>query len=189
MKAITAAGLSIDRADEARTERPGDSTLDPTDLAILRLLVEDARISRRRLARMVGMSAPAVADRVARLERTGVVRGYRAEIDRALLGYPLVVYVGVVAVQGADQSRLVAELRALPEVEDVQVVTGPKDLLVRLRVRDTAHLRESLFDRMWSMEGIERTETYISLGAMEPKGFDAELLDVMRREREAMPVV
>ncbi|HEX8099399.1 MAG TPA: Lrp/AsnC family transcriptional regulator [Actinomycetota bacterium] len=188
MKDISSAGLAIDRRDEP-TERSGDSTLDAADLAILRVLVEDARISRRRLAQMVGMSAPAVADRLGRLERTGVVRAYRAEIDRGLLGYPLVVYVGVVTVQGADQSRVVMKLRSLPEVEDVQLVTGPKDLLVRLRLRDTAHLRECLFDRMWTMEGIERTETYISLGAMEPKGFDAELLDVIRTEREAIRVV
>jgi Lrp/AsnC family leucine-responsive transcriptional regulator len=166
-----------------RPARTPAVALDEQDLAILRLLVGDARISRRRLAREVGMSAPAVADRVSRLERTGVIRGYRADLDRAELGHDLVVYIGVVAVQGGAQPELVASLRSFPEVEDVHVVTGPKDLLVRLRVRDHDHLREVLFDRLWSLPGVERTETYISLAHMEPKDFDAELLDLMLDER------
>src|SRR5690349_209150 len=124
---------------------PGPA-LDGHDVAILRLLVQDARMSQRRIAREVGMSAPAVAERIARLERSGVIRGYRADLDRTALGFGLVVYIGVVAVQGHDQLDVVRSLRELPEVEDVNVVTGPKDLLVRLRVRDHEHLREVLFD-------------------------------------------
>ena len=155
------------------------TALDPFDVAILRLLAGDARMSQRRLAREVGMSPPAVAERIARLERSGVIRGYRVDIDRTALGFGLVVYVGVVAVQGADQAEVVRALGALPEVEDVHVVTGPKDLLVRLRVRDHEHLREVLFERVWSLPGVERTETYISLGHMDPKDVDAGLLGLL----------
>jgi DNA-binding Lrp family transcriptional regulator len=153
--------------------------LDATDLAILRLLAEDARLSVRKLALGVGMSPPAVADRIARLERSGVILGYRAEINRAALGYPLVVYIGLVAVQGANQEEVLRRLAAMPEVEDVHVVTGPKDLLVRLRLRDHRDLRDALFDRIWNVPGVERTETYISLDGMEPKAFDAQLLTGM----------
>jgi Lrp/AsnC family leucine-responsive transcriptional regulator len=176
----------VSHSGPRRTPPPARTSavaLDEQDLAILRLLVEDSRISRRRLAREVGMSAPAVADRVSRLERTGVIRGYRANLDRAALGHDLVVYIGVVAVQGGAQPELVASLRSFPEVEDVHVVTGPKDLLVRLRVRDHDHLREVLFDRLWSLPGVDRTETYISLAHMEPKDFDAELLDLLLADR------
>lgn len=158
-------------------DEPGQApALDRQDLAILRLLVVDARMSQRAVAREVGMSPPAVAERIARLERARVIRGYRAEVDRGLLGSALVVYVGVVSVQGGDQPAVVRALRELPEVEDVHVVTGPKDLLVRLRVRDHEHLKTVLFDRIWSLPGIDRTETYISLGQMEPKEFDLALL-------------
>lgn len=173
----------VSQPEDRRAVRRQAVSLDDQDVAILRLLVGDARMSGRRLAREVGMSPPAVADRVARLERSGVIRGYRADIDRAALGYDLVVYVGAVAVQGPDQPQVVAALRALPEVEDVHVVTGPKDLLVRLRVRDHEHLREVLFDRLWNLPGIERTETYISLEHMEPKDVDAELLGLMLGDR------
>src|ERR1700683_3597147 len=63
--------------------------VDNLDLALLRALTENARQSQRALARAVQMSAPAVADRLARLERAGVIRGYRADIDWAALGHPV----------------------------------------------------------------------------------------------------
>jgi DNA-binding Lrp family transcriptional regulator len=72
---------------------------------------------------------------------------------------------------------VVGALRELPEVEDVHVVTGPKDLLVRLRLRDHDRLKNVLFDRIWNLPGADRTETYISLGQMEPKEFDLALLE------------
>src|SRR5947209_5171680 len=84
------------REASAHPGQPAPPSLDRHDLAILALLARDARMSRRAVAREVGMSAPAVADRIARLERAGVIRGYRADVDRSLLGYALVVYVGVV---------------------------------------------------------------------------------------------
>ncbi len=170
-----------------RTGTPAPVGLDRVDLAILRRLVGDARLSQRRLAREVGMSAPAVAERGARMERAGVIRGYRADVDRDAIGFPVVVYVGAVAIQGANQQQVVRTLRSMPEVEDVHIVTGPKDLLIRLRVRDHQHLRECLFDRIWNVPGIERTETYISMGQMEPKPFDADLVDTLI-EREARRV-
>ncbi len=128
------------------------------------------------------MSAPAVAERIARLERQGVIRGYRAEIDWGRLGYGLLVYVRVTGVQGSEQSATVQDLRQLPEVEQVEVVTGDSDLLVRLRARDQAHLRELLFERIWRISGIERTETLLCLGELPPKSFDLELAESLLAE-------
>jgi Lrp/AsnC family leucine-responsive transcriptional regulator len=159
--------------------------LDATDLAILRLLASDARMSLRRVARELGMSPPAIADRVAGLERLGVIRGYRAELDRSMLGFPLVVYVGIVSVQGTDQLQVVERLRETPEVEDVHLVTGPKDMLVRLRLRDTAHLREVLFERIWTVPGVDRTETFVGLGDMAPKAIDVLLIDGLLAQMQA----
>jgi Lrp/AsnC family transcriptional regulator for asnA, asnC and gidA len=161
------------------------TSFDVFDLRILRLLALDARMSIRSVSREVGMSAPSVAERISRLERDGVIRGYRADIDPAALGVPLVVYVGAVAVQGVDQRRVAHALRELLEVQDVQIITGARDMLIRLRVRNTDHLRECLFDRIWKIEGLERTETFISLGTMEPKLFDVELLDSLLATSQA----
>src|SRR5215813_11199611 len=84
--------------------------VDESDLALLRALAQDARQSQRSLARTIEMSAPAVADRLARLERSGVIRGYRVDIDWAALGYPVVVYLAVTSGAGMDLSEIIREI-------------------------------------------------------------------------------
>src|SRR5450432_2721991 len=156
------------------------------DLALLRALAADGRQSQRALARQVEMSPPAVADRLARLERSGVIRGYRVDIDWAALGFPVVVYLAVTAGAGMDLSDIIREIRALPEAEDMSVVTGSLDLLVRLRVRDHTHLRELLLTKIFQISGVQRTETFLSLADVEPDNFSAALLAEMSQRRSAL---
>jgi len=161
--------------------------LDDVDVALLRLLAEDARASQRSLARELGMSPPAIGDRLARLERTGVIRGYSVVIDWAAAGFPVVIYLAITASQGHDLGPVMAEVSRLPEVENLTVVTGDLDLLVRLRVRDYAHLRAVLLEKVWQISGVQRTETYLSIAEGPPKNFVAELVgagttDVARGE-------
>jgi DNA-binding Lrp family transcriptional regulator len=153
--------------------------VDDLDLTLLRALAVDARQSQRALARAVGMSPPAIADRLARLERVGAIRGYRVDVDWAALGYPVVVYLAVTANPGVDLSEIVREIRALPEAQDMSVVTGAFDLLVRLRVRDHTHLRELLLNTIFQIPGVQRTETFLSLADAEPDNFAEALLDQM----------
>jgi Lrp/AsnC family transcriptional regulator for asnA, asnC and gidA len=152
------------------------ATLDATDLRLLLLLSEDARISQRSLARELGMSPPAVADRLARLHRQGVITGYGVRLDWSALGYPTIVYLTVTAMHGHEQATIMAALAALPEVEEVMLVTGDIDMLVRVRVRDHTHLRDLLINSVWQIEGIQRTETSLSIAEMKPKNWASELL-------------
>ena len=157
--------------------------VDELDLALLRALAADARQSQRSLARQIEMSPPAVADRLARLERSGVIRGYRVDIDWAALGFPVVVYLAVTAGAGMDLSEIIQAISALPEAEDMSVVTGSLDLLVRLRVRDHTHLRQLLLTRIFQIAGVQRTETLLSIADVEPANFTATLLDDLIQQR------
>ncbi len=157
--------------------------VDDLDLALLHALATDARQSQRALARRIEMSPPAVADRLARLERSGAIRGYRVDIDWAALGYPVVVYLAVTAGPGMDLSEIIKAIQALPEAEDMSVVTGGLDLLVRLRVRDHAHLRELLLTEIFQINGVQRTETFLSLADAEPDNFAAAMLEQMIQRR------
>jgi DNA-binding Lrp family transcriptional regulator len=157
--------------------------VDELDLALLRALAVDARQSQRALARAIEMSPPAVADRLARLERGGVIRGYRVDIDWAALGFPVVVYLAVTAGPGMELSEIIKAIRVMPEAEDMSVVTGGLDLLVRLRVRDHAHLRELLLTKVFQINGVQRTETFLSLADVEPDNFAAAMLDVMSQRK------
>ncbi len=169
-------------ADVAATAAPR-TEIDDTDLALLRALATDARQSQRALARLIDISASAVGDRLARLERMGAIRGYRVDIDWAALGLPVVVYLAVTAGPGMDLSAIIKAISALPEAEDMSVVTGGLDLLVRLRVRDHTHLRELLLTRIFQIDGVQRTETFLSLADVEPENFAAAMLGQMSERR------
>jgi Lrp/AsnC family transcriptional regulator, leucine-responsive regulatory protein len=160
--------------------------VDDLDLALLRALAADARQSQRALAKTIKMSPPAVADRLARLERAGAIRGYRAEIDWEVLGLPVVVYLAVTAGAGMDLSEIIRAIRVLPEAEHMSVVTGSLDLLVRLRVRDHAHLRELLLTKIFQISGVQRTETFLSLADVEPDNFAAAVLEQMSQRRAGL---
>jgi Lrp/AsnC family transcriptional regulator for asnA, asnC and gidA len=158
------------------------AAVDATDVRLLALLAQDGRISQRSLARELGMSPPAVADRLARLERQNVIQGYGVRVDWSALGYPTTVFLTVTAMHGFAQGEIMEQLAALREVEEVMLVTGGIDLLVRVRVRDHTHLRDLLINHVWRIDGIQRTETSLTIAEMEPKNATYDLLhDLLER--------
>ena len=179
---MTTTSAPLARLAEVASPSAEKVEVDDLDLTLLRALAADARQSQRALARAVGMSPPAIADRLARLERLGAIRGYRVELDWAALGYPVVVYLAVTANPGADLSEIARSIRALPEAQDMSVVTGAFDLLIRLRVRDHTHLRELLLNTIFQIPGVQRTETFLSLADAEPENFAEGLLDQMSHQ-------
>jgi Lrp/AsnC family transcriptional regulator, leucine-responsive regulatory protein len=158
--------------------------LDQIDRDLIALLAEDPRVSQRQLAKQIGMSAPAVGERIARLERLGVIRGYTIDVDWGALGMPVLVYIPMTIAPGADLDRLVRDLRAIAQLEELTVVTGGYDLIARFRLRDHAHLQEILLDRLYPIVGLQRFETFLSLGEI-PAGITLAhvLADSAARER------
>jgi Lrp/AsnC family transcriptional regulator, leucine-responsive regulatory protein len=114
---------------------------DGTDTALLRELQADARLSLAELGRRVGLSAPAVADRLERLEQAGAIKGYRAEVDPRALGYELEI---VLRIRPAPRElKKVAELaQRTPEVVECHRITGDDCYLMRAHARDVEHLEE-----------------------------------------------
>jgi Lrp/AsnC family transcriptional regulator for asnA, asnC and gidA len=153
--------------------------LDAVDIRLLRLLSRDARLSQRSLARELNMSAPAIAERIARLERQRVITGYGVRLDLGALGYQTTVYLTITAVPGYQLGLIMQELAGIAEIDEVLLVTGAFDMLVRLRARDEGHLRDLLLNRIWQIEGIQRTETSITIAQMKPKNTAEELLTAM----------
>jgi Lrp/AsnC family transcriptional regulator for asnA, asnC and gidA len=153
--------------------------LDATDLRLLRLLSRDARLSQRSLAREMNMSAPAIAERIARLERQRVITGYGVRVDWSALGYQTTVYLTITAVPGYQLGLVMDELAEIPEIDEVLLVTGPFDMLVRMRARDERHLRDLLLNHIWQIEGIQRTETSITIAQARDKNTAEQLLAAM----------
>jgi len=115
--------------------------VDEIDRALLIELQADARLSLAELGRRVGLSSPAVAERVRRLTDDGVIRGFRADVDPRAVGYAL---SAIVRVRPAPrQIAKVADLaRATPEVVECHRITGEDCFFVKVHVRDVEHLEE-----------------------------------------------
>jgi Lrp/AsnC family transcriptional regulator, leucine-responsive regulatory protein len=121
----------------------GGAPLDDTNLALLADLQRDARLSLAELGRRVGLSPPAVTERLQRLERDGVIRGYHADLDPAALGYGL---SAIIRVRPAPrQLHKVADVaRAAPEVVECNRITGEDCYLIKAHIRSMTHLEELL---------------------------------------------
>ena len=119
--------------------------LDPINLRVLDELVRDGRIAMAELGRRVGLSAPAVAERVQRLERAGVIAGYRAELDPRALGFPVSAVVRIRPSPGQLQ-RIPDVARETPQVAECQRITGDDCYLLRLHLRSIDDL-EDVLDR------------------------------------------
>ena len=134
-----------------RKARPRDANayeaklLDPVNLRVLDELVADGRMPMAELGRRVGLSAPAVAERVQRLERAGVIVGYHAELDARALGFPVSAVVRIRPAPGQLQ-RIPEVARETPEVAECQRITGEDCYLIRLYLRSMDDL-EDVLDR------------------------------------------
>lgn len=136
--------------------------IDGVDRAILEALRSNARIPYADLARQVGLSAPSVADRIKRLEQSGVITGYHVALAPAALGLGVVAIVGIEQSDDGDQDEIAAGLRELEEIEDCWFVAGEESFILKLRVADIDALEKSL-GRLRKIPGISRTHTTVVL--------------------------
>src|SRR3954469_11878254 len=118
-----------------------DTGVDSTNRLILAELQDNARVTLAELGRRVGLSAPAVAERLQRMESEGVIRAYRAEIDPRSLGYSL---GAVLRIRPAPRQihKVAALAQQTPEVTECHRITGEDCFFMKLFVRDVDHLEE-----------------------------------------------
>jgi Lrp/AsnC family leucine-responsive transcriptional regulator len=125
----------------ANQRQKGGAAVDDVNLRILEELQADARLALAELGRRVGLSAPAVAERVSRLVEAGVITGFHAEVDPRALGFAL---TAILRIRPAPRELpKVAELaRTTPEVVECHRITGEDCYFMKLHVRDVLHLEE-----------------------------------------------
>lgn len=134
---------------------------DDLDRRIIDELRRDARQSSRSLARTLGVAAGTVSQRISRLESAGVIKGYTAVIDEGAIGRAMGFVVGLQMNQGNQMAAALDELAALPEVDEVLVVTGRWDLLVLGRVADPPQLNGLLTEGLWQSPSFRHSETLL----------------------------
>lgn len=142
--------------------------MDTIDRKILAILQVEGRLPVIDLAERVGLSPTPCGRRIARLEADGVIRGYGARVDPAAVGYPLTVFI-FVELEGHTREQLAAFERAVArfdEVMECHLMTGTRDVLIKVAAADLAAFDLFLEDRLLTVPGIRATRTSFSLRQM-----------------------
>lgn len=142
--------------------------LDAKDRTLLGLLAEDATRSYAELGEAIALSAPAVHERVKRLRRDGAIRGTVARLDGPAVGRPLLAFVHV-DTGGWGAKGAFLRMDAEPDVEEIHTVTGDACILMKVRCRDAQSL-EDLLARIYAIEGVRGTRSYIALSTYLERG-------------------
>ncbi len=142
--------------------------LDAFDRAILRELAGDGRISAMELSRRIGLSKSPTQARLKRLEEAGVIRGYRAVLDRVRMGEAHVAFVEVrlsdtreAALQAFNRAAL-----AVPEIEECHMIASRFDYLLKVRTGDIAAYRRVLAEKISALPHVAQTSTYVAMEAV-----------------------
>jgi DNA-binding Lrp family transcriptional regulator len=137
------------------------------------ILQKNGRASNVSIAKQLGTGHTRIRDRIMRMEEAGIIRGYRAVINPAILGQGILCIVQMKVDQSLDFEELVKQLLSFDEVVEVVNVTGQFDAHVRVWARDVAHLREILYNKLSSLPAHESTNSTIVLGRWEkPLGLE-----------------
>lgn len=137
--------------------------LDNVDRQILSLLMKDSRIPFTDVARKVFVSPGTVHVRMRKMEEQGIVKGSRLMIDPSAIGYDITAFLGIFLVKSSMYDEVMKALEKIPEIVDCHYTTGAYSMFLKLICRDTKHLKEILHEKIQAIEGIERTETLVSL--------------------------
>ncbi|HBH21958.1 MAG TPA: transcriptional regulator AsnC [Cytophagales bacterium] len=137
--------------------------IDNVDLKILALLTEDAKMPYTEVAKKVFVSGGTVHVRMRKMEEMGIVEGTTLKMDYAKMGFDITAFLGIYLEKSSLYDQVIKKLYDISEIVKIHYTTGNYNIFVKMHCRDTKHLKDVLHDKIQKVEGIERTETIISL--------------------------
>ena len=137
--------------------------VDKVDLKILEILMQDAKKPYTEVAKRVFVSGGTVHVRMNKMEEAGIVEKNTLKVNYAKLGYDITAFIGVFLQKSDLYDFVLSQLKEIPEVTNAHYTTGNYSMFIRVHCKDTSHLKEVLHDKIQKVEGIERTDTMISL--------------------------
>lgn len=140
--------------------------MDDLDYKAIRYLMEQGRCTWAELAAVLGLSAPATADRVHRLEESGAIKGYVALIDPDSVNCSLTAFISTSLERPEHRALFLEQIQAFPEIQECHHVAGDDDFLLKVRCRSTHHLDWLLSERIKAIPGVTRTRTTIVLSTV-----------------------
>jgi Lrp/AsnC family transcriptional regulator, leucine-responsive regulatory protein len=140
--------------------------MDDLDLKLLDLLQTDGRMTQLDVSRAVGLSQPAVAERIRKLEARGIITGYAARVDATKLGKDITAFIGVSIEHPKYFEGFTRKVLALPEVLEAHRVAGSDSYLLKVRTDNTRTLDRLLVGTLRIIPGVTRTDTTIVLSSV-----------------------
>ena len=137
--------------------------IDQLDEKILKLITKNARIPFLEVARECGVSGAAIHQRVQRLLNIGVILGSEFIVSPQRLGYNTCAYMGIHLDKAKFHKQVVEALREIPEVVECHYTTGQYAIFVKIQTKTNKHLKQIIDEELQKIEGIARTETFMSL--------------------------
>jgi len=149
--------------------------IDSLDRKILSVLVENAKTPFLEVAKMCNVSGSAIHQRVNKLMQMGVITGSHFSIDPKKLGFQTLAYVGVYLENARMFNEVLAEINEIPEIIQCHYTTGQYSMFIKVYAMDNRHLKAVLSDKLLSINGISRTETFMSLEVLIDREIPIEL--------------
>ncbi len=137
--------------------------IDEIDLKILSILIKDAKTPYTDIAKQIDVSGGTVHVRMRKMENMGLVKGANLKVDYRKLGYDISAFLGIYLDKSSLYGDVISALEKVPEVVQAYYTTGNYSIFAKIVCRDTDHLRSVLHDKIQHVNGIQRTETFISL--------------------------
>ena len=137
--------------------------IDKLDKQILSILMNNAMIPFTEIAKELVVSGGTIHVRMKRLEEMGIIKGSNLVIDPQRIGYDVCAFLGIFLEKGSHYKTAVSSIHEIKEVVELHYTTGAWSMFAKIICRDTAHLRQILNEKIQAIEGIQRTETFISL--------------------------
>ncbi len=137
--------------------------IDNIDRQILNILMQDANTSYVDIAKRIHVSPGTVHVRMKRLERLGIVQKAYMNVNYTKLGFDMCAFLGIYLEKSSMYNQVIQALQQIPEVVNAHYTTGIYSIFAKVICRDTEHLRQVLYGKIQEIEGIQRTETFISL--------------------------
>ena len=156
-----------------------ENDIDKLDKQILSILMNNAKRPYTDIAQELYVSGGTIHVRMKKLEDAGIVKGYNLDVDYSKLGFDIVAFLGIYLDKSSLYEEVAEALKEIPEIVASYYTTGLYNIFAQIVCRDTDHLRKVLHDKIQSITGIQRTETFISL----EKSIDRQV-NVLQHEKE-----
>jgi Lrp/AsnC family transcriptional regulator for asnA, asnC and gidA len=144
--------------------------IDDTDVKIINSLLANSRLALTELSKKIGISSVAIQQRINKLEKKGIIKGFTSQIDYKILGFSTTAFIGIFLEKAKFYKSVIDELNKVKEISEAHFTTGNYSIFAKVYARNNDHLMEILNTRVQNITGIARTETFISLeeGILKP---------------------